>query len=353
MSLIDETINKITAVDKAFMDKAQARLDSLTKPQGSLGKLEDIARQIVAITEDEKPEIKKPCVCTFAGDHGVTDEGVSAFPKEVTPQMVFNFIQKGAAINAIADTVGAKVNVIDVGVDFDFNNIDGLIDKKVMDGTDNIAVGPAMTRIEAQKCIEVGIELADKFSAEGCDIFCTGEMGIGNTTPSSAVIAAYLNEDPETVTGRGTGIDDKALNNKIKVIKKAIETNKPDLNDGLDLLSKLGGTEIGAIAGLCLGAAKNKKPVVVDGFISTAGALIAYLIEPNVKDYMFASHQSVEPGHKHILAKMDLKPILDLDLRLGEGTGAALSLHIIKTALAVYNNMATFEEASVSGRDDA
>lgn len=167
MSLIDETINKITAVDKAFMDKAQARLDSLTKPQGSLGKLEDIARQIVAITEDEKPEIKKPCVCTFAGDHGVTDEGVSAFPKEVTPQMVFNFIQKGAAINAIADTVGAKVNVIDVGVDFDFNNIDGLIDKKVMDGTDNIAVGPAMTRIEAQKCIEVGIELADKFSAEG------------------------------------------------------------------------------------------------------------------------------------------------------------------------------------------
>lgn len=279
-------LDRIKPLDKDFMAKAKARLDTLTKPQGSLGKLEDIAKQVVAIREELRPECDKKIVFTFAGDHGVTDEGVSAFPKEVTAHMVHNFIAGGAAINALAKDAGAEVAVVDVGVDFDFGKVKGLIDRKVARGTKNIAKGPAMTKEEAIQSIVVGVELAGEYASKGYNLFGTGDMGIGNTTPSSAIIAALSGKAVRDVTGRGTGVDDKTFDHKVSVIEEAIKTNAPNIKDPIEVLTKLGGLELGAIAGLCLGAAANKIPVLVDGFISTAGALIAYEIEPKVANYL-------------------------------------------------------------------
>ncbi|HDH11282.1 MAG TPA: nicotinate-nucleotide--dimethylbenzimidazole phosphoribosyltransferase [Nitrospirae bacterium] len=343
-------LDRITNTNGAFAGQAQERLDNLTKPQGSLGRLEEFAKQLVAISENAMPELDKKVVFTFAGDHGVADEGVSAFPKEVTAQMVLNFIHGGAGINALARHSGADVVVVDIGVDHDFGDLkkDGFISRKIVSGTKNMRKGPAMTKEEAEKCIEVGIELANEYAKKGYKIFGTGEMGIANTTPTSAIAAIITGRSLEDITGRGTGINDDVWKNKIQVIRDSIEASKPDPSDPIDVLSKVGGAEIGGIAGLIIGAAANKVPVVIDGFISTAGALIAYLIEPKTKDYMFAAHMSQEIGHKSILEKIGLRPILDLDLRLGEGTGAALAMLVIEAGLKIYKEMATFEEAAVA-----
>ncbi|MBI5101060.1 MAG: nicotinate-nucleotide--dimethylbenzimidazole phosphoribosyltransferase [Nitrospirae bacterium] len=343
-----DTIGKISPVKEEFIEKAQKRLDNLTKPPGSLGRLEEIARRLVAITENMMPSLDKKAVFTFAGDHGVTEEGISAYPKEVTPQMVLNFLRGGAGINVLARHAGADVVVVDIGVDYDFGDVPGLLDMKVMRGTKNMAKGPAMTRDEAIKCVETGIEIANGYAKKGYKIFGTGDMGIGNTTPSSAIAAVLTGKPASEVTGRGTGISAESLGKKVAVIEAAIKLNRPDPGDAVDVLAKIGGTEIGGIAGVILGAASNRVPVVIDGFISTAGALIAYCMEPKTKDYMFAAHNSVEIGHKAMLEKIGLKPILDLDMRLGEGTGAALAMHIIEAGLKIYKEMATFGEAGVT-----
>lgn len=358
MYIKEEDVNFKTILDSInhtngkFAEDAQSRLDSLTKPQGSLGRLEEFARQLVAITEQQMPELDKKVVFTFAGDHGVAEEGVSAFPKEVTPQMVLNFVNGGAGINVLARHAGAEVVAVDVGVDYDFGDLkkEGFVSRKILSGTKNMRKGPAMTREEAEKCIDVGMELANEYAEKGYKIFGTGEMGIANTTPSSAITALLTGVPVEDITGRGTGINDEAWKNKVQVIKDSIAVNSPDASDPVDVLSKIGGAEIAAIAGVIIGAAANKVPVVVDGFISTAGALIAYLIEPKTKDYMFAAHKSREIGHKALLDKIGLRPILDLDMRLGEGTGAALAMLVIEGGLKIYKEMATFAEAAVSGK---
>jgi nicotinate-nucleotide--dimethylbenzimidazole phosphoribosyltransferase len=348
MQLLNSTVKSIKPINREWYDIAQKHLDNLTKPLGSLGRLEEFAQRVVAITENRKPVLDKKVIFTFAGDHGVVDEGVSAYPKEVTPQMVFNFLRGGAGINVLAKHAGAEIVVVDIGVDFDFDDTEGLINMKVMKGTRNFAKGPAMTRDEAVKCIESGIEVATGYAERGCKMAGTGDMGIGNTTPSSAIVSVITGTPVREVTGRGTGISDEALERKIKVIEGAIRLNKPDPNDAIDVLSKVGGTEIGGIAGLILGAASKRIPIVIDGFISTAGALIAYTIEPTVKDYVFAAHNSVEKGHRIMLKAMGLDPILDLGLRLGEGTGAALAMLLIEAGLKISKEMATFQEAGVA-----
>jgi nicotinate-nucleotide--dimethylbenzimidazole phosphoribosyltransferase len=349
--LLEDVVARISPVKKEFMEQAQVRIDDLTKPVGSLGRLEEFARRLVAITENIMPFLKKKVVFTFAGDHGIAAEGVSAYPKEVTPQMVMNFLNGGAAINVLARHGGAENVIIDIGVDYDFGGAPGLVDRKVMAGTRNMLKEPAMTGEEAARCLAIGIELAAEYAAKGYDLFCTGDMGIGNTTPSSAIAAVLTGRAVAEVTGRGTGLDDKGLQQKIATIEEAIRLRKPDPSDPVDVLAKVGGTEIGGIAGLILGAAAHRIPVVIDGFISTAGALIAYSIAPTTADYMFAGHNSVEIGHRAVMDKMGLKPILNLDLRLGEGTGAALAMTIIEAGLKIYREMATFSEAGVSGKE--
>lgn len=344
-------IGNIRPVRTEMYKIAQQRLDNLTKPTGSLGRLEEFARRLVAIYKTDMPEVPKKVLFTFAGDHGVVEEGVSAFPQAVTAQMVFNFIKGGAGINVLARHAGADVVVIDIGVNYNFDGLEGLVVRKVVYGTKNIALGPAMTHDEAVRCIEVGMALAREYAGRGYKLFGTGEMGIANTTPSSAIAAVITGKSVSDVTGKGTGIDEIALNNKIRVITKAISVNRPDPLDGLDVLAKIGGAEIGGIAGLCLGAAEKGIPVVIDGFISTAGALVAYSLNPYVADYLFAAHNSMEKGHQAMLAHMKLRPILNLDLRLGEGTGAVLAMTIIDAGLKIYREMATFSEAGISDQN--
>ncbi len=340
---------KVDEIDRDSYPKTQKRLDNLTKPVGSLGRLEELAREIVAITRKDKPSMKNKVIFTLAGDHGICDEGVSAFPKEVTPQMVLNFIHGGAAINVLAKHVGAKVVVVDMGVASDIKDAPGLVVRKVAYGTKNFAKGPAMTRAEAEQSVETGIRLVAGLDA--VDILGTGDMGIGNTTPSAAITAVVTGKSVEEVTGRGTGIDDIGLQKKIAAIKKGIEVNKPNPKDGLDLLAKIGGFEIGGLAGVIIGAASRRKPVVIDGFISAAAAIIAVNIEPKVRGYIIPSHMSVEGGHKHALAYLNKKAIIDFDMRLGEGTGAALTMNIIEAACKILNEMATFDSAGVSNKD--
>ena len=348
MDVLSNTVSNIAEINEELYAVAQKRLNNLTKPPGSLGRLEEFARRLVAITENKSPMLDKKVIFTFAGDHGVTEEGVSAYPKEVTQQMVLNFIRGGAGINVLARHAGSEVVVVDIGVDYDFKELEGLMQMKVVRGTRNFVKGPAMTKEEAVKCIETGITLAEGYAIKGYKIFGTGDMGIGNTTPSSAIAAVLTGKAVAAVTGKGTGISDAALMQKIKTIEKGIKVNAPDPKDAIDVLSKIGGAEIGGIAGLILGAAANRIPVVIDGLISTAGAMIAYTIEPKVKGYLFAAHNSVEVGHKAMLDAMGLQPILDLNLRLGEGTGAALAMLMIEAGLKIYREMATFGEAGVS-----
>lgn len=349
MSRMDEVIAKIKPLDPGLLAKAQARLDNLTKPPGSLGRLEELARQAVGITGDLSPRVKPQLVVTFAGDHGVVEEKVSAFPQEVTGQMVLNILAGGAGINVLSRHVGADVWVVDVGMAAELGSARGLIQRNVARGTANMAVGPAMTRDQAVESIEVGIEMAQRAREKGYRALATGEMGIGNTTPASAIAAVYSGLSIAEVTGRGTGLDDDGLSHKAKVIATAIEVNKPDKNDPLDVLAKVGGLELGAIAGLCLGGASLGLPVLVDGVISTAGALIAGEICPTAKEYMIIAHKSVEIGHQAMIRHMGKKPLLDLDFRLGEGTGAALGLGLLDASVKIMTEMATFESAGVTG----
>ena len=352
MKRLNEIISRIEKIDYSLNKETQTRLDNLTKPQGSLGKLEDLARHVVEITRTKSPKLKNKVVFTLASDHGVTEEGISLFPKEVTAQMVNNFLEGGAGINVLAGHVGARVIVVDMGVAVDFEPKPNLILKKVAYGTKNIARGPAMTRDEAIQSIENGIEVFEEEFNKGIDIVATGEMGIGNTTSASAIASVITGALVKDVTGRGTGISDDSLANKIEVIKKAIEINTPDKDDGIAVLSKLGGFEIGGLAGIILAAASRRIPIVVDGFISSAAALIAYKIEPKVKDYMIAAHCSVEKGHIIVWNYLGLKPILDFNLRLGEGTGAALAMSIVDAGVKILSEMATFGQANVSNQSE-
>lgn len=348
---IEEIIQKIEPVNFKLMEKAQEKLDNLTKPRGSLGKLEDFASKIVGISRNLTPIIKRKVIFVMAGDHGVVEEGVSAYPQEVTFQMVYNFIRGGAGINVLARHMGAEIVVVDMGVAKDFPLEEGIIRKKIANGTNNMAKGPAMSRDEAERAIIAGIEVfEDELSRKEIDIIGLGEMGIANTTPSSAIVACLTKSKVEEVTGRGTGIDENQLKNKIRVIKQAIEVNHPDPEDGLDVLSKVGGFEIGGLVGCILAAASHRVPIVIDGFISCASALIAIKLAPLVKDYIFASHNSVEKGHKISLNYIRKVPIFDLDMRLGEGTGAALGISFIEAGVKILTQMATFEEAGIDNK---
>lgn len=345
----EEILSKIKPADRKITELAIERMDSLTKPKGSLGRLEEVAIKYVSARGDLKAKICKPEILTFAGDHGVAAEGVSAFPQEVTPQMVANFANGGAAINVLTKHAGAGLKVIDVGVAFpcDFKNV---IQRKVANGTANFVKGPAMTEEQTLQALFAGFEEAENSIKAGSTILGTGDMGIANTTPSSALYSHFLKVSVASITGRGTGVDDRKLKHKVEIIEKAIEVNKKHLDSPLNVLAALGGYEIAGICGTILAGAYHKIPVVVDGFISGAAALTAIRMNNDVMDYCFFSHLSAEAGHINAMKHMGIKPILDLDLRLGEGTGAALSFHIIEAGIKIMNEMATFTEAGVSGK---
>ncbi|MFZ5868490.1 MAG: nicotinate-nucleotide--dimethylbenzimidazole phosphoribosyltransferase [Thermodesulfobacteriota bacterium] len=350
MTLLAETIKKIEPLDREAMSKARERLEQLTMPYWALGRLMDLALDLAGMTRSVRPDVENRTIVVMAGDHGVAAQGVSKYPQEVTAQMVYNFINGGAGINAMARVAEAEVAVVDMGVASDLDQLveQGLlISKKVRPGTSNMSEGPAMTREEATQSVESGIELALAL-ADTTHVFGTGDMGIGNTTPSSAIVASMTGSDPKEVTGRGTGIDDEQLTHKIAVIQQSLDVNKPNPRDPLDVLAKVGGFEIGGIAGLILGAASARRPVVIDGFISTAGALIAHGLNPTAADYMIAAHMSVERGHRIALEHLGKKPLMQLDLRLGEGTGAALAMTFVEAAYRILTEVATFEEAAVS-----
>lgn len=346
-------VHSIKPVETIMHDEIQAHLDNLTKPRGSLGRLEEFAARYCMITGRTRPDIPAKAVLVFAGDHGVTEEGISAFPKEVTFQMVHNFLQGGAGINVLARHVGARVKVVDIGVDHEFEPVEGLIDRKVARGTRNFTREPAMSRAQAAEAILAGAQEAEKAMNEGAGILATGEMGIGNTTPASALTAVFCNMSPEEVTGRGTGIDDDALKTKINVIQKGLSLHNPDASDPLGALAAVGGYEIAGICGLVLSCAVRRRPVVVDGFISTAGAMVAAALAPAVRDYIFAAHQSVEQGHRAQLRFLEQRPVFDLDMRLGEGTGAVLAMNLIEAGLRIYLEMATFDGAQVTPGSEA
>jgi len=328
--------------------RAVARLNSLTKPLGSLGRLEEIAARLVAIREEERPRCTKKVIFTLAADHGVTDEGVSAYPRAVTGQMVLNFLAGGAAINVLSRHGGIEVVVVDIGVDGDFGEVENLVHTKVRRGTRNMTKEPAMNEGELNSALGIGIELAAKAEKEGNTLIGTGEMGIGNTTAASAITSVLTGWPVAQVTGRGTGLDEPGLTRKIEVIERALEVNRPDPSDPLDLLRKVGGLEIAGLTGLIIGAASRRIPVVIDGFISTSAAAIACALEPKVRQFLFAGHRSSEPGHAALLEFIGDTPLLDLQMRLGEGTGAALAMSLIDAAAKIYDEMATFSSAGVS-----
>jgi nicotinate-nucleotide--dimethylbenzimidazole phosphoribosyltransferase len=342
----------IPSLDSRAMQEAQFRLDRKTKPQGSLGRLEELAVALAGMTGKVPPSLARKAVLVAAGDHGVARQGVSLYPSEVTAQMVLNFLAGGAGINVLARQAGARVRVVDAGVNApDFAPHPALFQQfKMGKGTADISQGPAMSRDQAVRCLEAGAQIVQSMAEEGLDLLATGDMGIGNTTASSAIAAAALGLPVRDMTGRGTGLDAQAWEKKVAIIEKAISTNRPDPKDALDLLSKLGGFEIGVLAGAIVEAGRRRIPVILDGFISGAAALLAALHEPRSRDFMIASHQSVEIGHRHVLERLGLRAYLNLDLRLGEGTGAALCLPLVDAACAILAEMATFESAGVSDK---
>jgi nicotinate-nucleotide--dimethylbenzimidazole phosphoribosyltransferase len=352
MNLLTRTIKKIKPLDKEAMAAVRARQDTLTKPAGSLGRLEELSIQLAGIQGKPRPSIEKKIVITMAADHGVVDEKVGNWPREVTAQMVVNFLRGGAGINVLARQAGARIVFVDMGIASDLKPDPKLIVRKIDYGTRNMCLGPAMTAEQAAKAIETGIEIVGGEADKGIDIVGTGDMGIGNTTASSAVFAALSGKKVKEVTGRGTGLSDAQLAHKIDVIKHALAVNKPDPSQPLDVLSKVGGFEIGGLAGVMLGAATKRIPVVIDGFISGAAALIATALAPQLKDFIIAAHCSAEAGHAAMLEYMGHKPLLNLDMRLGEGTGAALGIIIAEAAARTLNEMATFTEAGVTEGDE-
>ena len=345
---LSQVLENIEPLDKVAMKAARERQDRLTKPHGSLGRLEELSISIAGMKRKTSFRLEHKAIVIMAADHGVVAEGTSAYPQEVTRQMVYNFLRGGAGINVLARHVGARVVVVDMGVMSGFEPHPRLICKRVDFGTRNMARGPAMTRRQALQAIRAGIEIVEAEVAKGLDIIGTGDMGIGNTTASAAVCAAITSESPEKVVGRGTGIDDQQLAHKIKVVRQALETNQPDPKEPIDVLAKVGGFEIGGLVGVMLGGAQHRLPVVLDGFNSGAAALIAAGLSPPAKDYFIAAHNSAEPGHSVILEYLGLAPLLDLKMRLGEGTGAALGIFLAEAAARILAEMATFDEAGVS-----
>ena len=345
---LNRVLKAIKPLDSPAMAIARQRQDSLTKPHGSLGKLEELSIQIAGIKGEAIPKLEHKAIITMAADHGVVAEGVSLYPQEVTRQMVLNFLHGGAAINVLANHIGARVIVVDMGVIGGFQPLPGLLCKMIDFGTRNMAKEPAMTRQQAIDALEAGIEVVEAEANKGLDIIGTGDMGLGNTTASSAIFAAISGEPVEKITGRGTGIDNKQLAHKIKVIERALSINKPNPGDPIDVLARVGGFEIGGLAGVILAGAAHRIPVVIDGFISGAAALIATGLSPQAKDYLIAAHVSSEAGHGLLLDFLGLKPLLDLNMRLGEGTGAALGIFLAEAAVRLLSQMATFAEAGVS-----
>jgi nicotinate-nucleotide--dimethylbenzimidazole phosphoribosyltransferase len=338
----------IAGADAAAAVAAQRHLDALTKPPGSLGRLEELAVRLVALT-GRPPCATHPVIFTFAADHGVVAEGVSAYPQSVTAQMVENFLNGGAAVNVLASEVGARVVVADFGVATPPAARNGLVVRRIASGTQNLAAGPAMTREQAIAAIEHGAALAEEAIAAGADLLGTGEMGIGNTTAASAITAAITGEPADAVTGRGTGVDDAGWRRKVAAIRRALLVNHPDPSDGLDVLAKTGGFEIAGLVGVMLAGASHRVPVALDGFIAGSAALVAVTLAPDARHALFASHRSSEPGHGLALKHLGLAPYLDLGMRLGEGTGAALFVHLVRAAGAIYSRMATFKSAGVDG----
>ncbi|MDN5347346.1 MAG: nicotinate-nucleotide--dimethylbenzimidazole phosphoribosyltransferase [Clostridia bacterium] len=349
MRLLRQTIEAIKPLDNEAQAKAQARLDNLTKPPGSLGVLEDLARILAGITGRLPTSLPRKTHILMAGDHGVVANGVSAFPQEVTAQMVFNFVNGGAAINVLARHAGAELLLVDIGVAADLPDLPGLLKRKVAYGTANLAEGPALTREQAVAALEVGIEVANDCIRRGTELLGIGEMGIGNTTPSTAILAALSGLPVREIIGRGTGIDDNRLELKIKAIEQGLKVNRPNPDDGLDVLAKVGGLEIAGMAGVILAGAAARVPVIIDGFISGAAALIAAKLNKLCCHYLLASHLSEEPGHRIMLEMLGLQPMLNMRMRLGEGTGAALGMTLVDAAVKIFNEMATFAEAGVAG----
>ncbi len=350
MTLLNQTIASIPkTLDEDTFKAAKERLANQAKPAKSLGIMEDISARLAAIKGTINVQLTNKRIVTCAGDHGVTQEGVSLFPADVTPQMVYNFAAGGASVNVIGNHAGAIVKAADLGVNHDFDPDLPIFHKKIRHGTANFTKEPAMTRAEAIQSIEAGIEIVNELEAEQrVDLLGTGDMGIGNTTPSSAIIAAFSGINVEKLTGRGTGIDDAALANKVKVIKTGLDLHQPDPKDPIDVLSKVGGLEIGGLAGLVLGAAARGIPVICDGLISTAGALIACELAPYAKNYLFASHKSVEVGHTFMHQRLGLEPLIDLQFRLGEGTGAAVCMELLDLSTRILADIKTFEEVGIS-----
>ncbi len=350
MNVLPKLLDRIVKPDGAAGLQAQWALDQLTKPPGSLGRLEELARRLSEMSGQFPPQARRCVIFTLAADHGVVAEGVSAYPQVVTAQMVENFLKGGAAVNVLARHVGAPVVVADLGVAAALPAHAALVSRKIGPGTRNMAVGPAMTRGEALAAIEAGIGLVHAERGNGLDVIGTGEMGIGNTTAASAVVAALTGAPAESVTGAGTGIDDEGRLRKVAVIKRALTVNLPDPSDAVDVLAKVGGFEIAGLCGVILAGAAWRIPVVLDGFIAGAAAMAAVRLKPDVRHYLIASHRSTEPGHIHVLNALELKPFLDLEMRLGEGTGAALCIGLIKAATKILGEMATFKSAGVTDR---
>ncbi|MCI0840498.1 MAG: nicotinate-nucleotide--dimethylbenzimidazole phosphoribosyltransferase [Chloroflexi bacterium] len=347
-----DAITKIERADAGAMRRAQARQRNLTKPPGSLGRLEDVSIQLAGIFQTERPSIGGKAVIVAAGDHGVVAQGVTGYPQEVTAQMVLNFLAGGAAVSVISRRLGVRQIIVDAGVVGDIPPHPDLRVVKIGRGTNDMTLGPAMTRDQAEEAVLAGVQLAVEAAESGADLIATGDMGIGNTTASSAIASCITGKSPSEMTGKGTGRTPDELVHKAAVIQKALAVNQPDAADALDVLSKVGGFEIGLLAGVVLGAAGMRRAVVLDGFISGAAGLIAHGLCPRARDYMFASHRSAEKGHRAVLSHLKLRPLLDLGLRLGEGTGAVLAMTLVEIAAACLSDMATFGEAGVSDRED-
>ncbi|HUA62551.1 MAG TPA: nicotinate-nucleotide--dimethylbenzimidazole phosphoribosyltransferase [Verrucomicrobiae bacterium] len=343
-----EAIERIRPVDAGWMERARARQLELTKPPESLGRLEEIANRLAAIQRTLKPKVEKPRIVVFAADHGVCAEGVNPYPQAVTAQMVVNFLRGGAAINALARAAGVELDIVDAGVASEIPYRMGLVSRPVGRGTRNFCDGPAMTREQAVTAITLGAEMAEAACAGGCTLLGMGEMGIGNTTAASAVTAALTGLPAAAVIGRGTGADEGCMAKKRSAVERAMERHRDSFGEPMGILERVGGFEIGAMCGLCLGAAANSCAVLVDGFIATAAAALAVRFCGQVRDYLIAAHRSTEPGHGPLLEILGQRPLLDLEMRLGEGTGAALAVPVVRAAVEAFTHMATFAAAGVS-----
>ena len=346
MSILENIVNSIDSLDETSIEQAKKRLDRLIKPKGSLGKMEDICIQLAGIHKSKYFDTSKKIVIAFGADHGVYEEGVAPDPQSITYMQFPNFTKGICGVGVISKFVGADVVAVDIGVNCDYE-LEGVLNYKIRKGTSNMAKGPAMTRQEAIRCLEIGIEMAENAIKKGYNLIGIGEMGICNTTPSSAIISVIDKCDPEIVTGIGAGLKKERVKFKANIIRNAIELNKPNPEDAIDILSKVGGFEIGGMAGVILGCSANRIPVVLDGFISYAAALLAYKINPKTREYMIASHSSAEPGTQRALEILNLDPILNMGMRLGEGSGAALAFNIIEASNYTYENMATFDEVDM------